>query len=102
MKSFKKPDGSIWAFEDDGSQDHLITEDMTPYSYPEPPSPKIVKINYLQGQYEIDRNKLNQAWLSAIIADGEQETARKAIISTQMADLQTKLQADIAAILSEA
>jgi hypothetical protein len=28
MKHFKKPDGSVWAFEDDGSQDELITDDM--------------------------------------------------------------------------
>ncbi len=32
MKHFKKPDGSIHAFEDDGSQDHHITEDMAPIS----------------------------------------------------------------------
>lgn len=30
MKHFKKPDLSVWAFELDGSQDHLITEDMMP------------------------------------------------------------------------
>lgn len=63
---------------------------------------KTSRINALQIEYESDRNKLNMAWLSAIIADGAQETARKAIISTQMTDLQTKLQADIAAILAEA
>jgi len=30
MKHYKKPDLSLWAFELDGSQDHLITEDMIP------------------------------------------------------------------------
>lgn len=30
MKHYLKPDNSIWAFEADGSQDHLITADMTP------------------------------------------------------------------------
>lgn len=30
MKHFKKQDGSIWAFESDGSQDELITSDMIP------------------------------------------------------------------------
>lgn len=30
MKTFKKIDGSLWAFEEDGSQDHFITNDMTP------------------------------------------------------------------------
>lgn len=28
MKHFKKPDNTVWAFELDGSQDHLITDDM--------------------------------------------------------------------------
>lgn len=30
MKHYKKQDNTIWAFEEDGSQDHLITADMTP------------------------------------------------------------------------
>lgn len=32
MKNYQKPDGSIWAFEPDGSQDELITSEMTPIS----------------------------------------------------------------------
>ncbi len=28
MKHFQKPDATVWAFELDGSQDHLITPDM--------------------------------------------------------------------------
>ena len=32
MKHFLKPDNSIWAFEENGSQDHLITGDMSPLS----------------------------------------------------------------------
>lgn len=32
MKHYKKPNNSIWAFESDGSQDQLITDDMTPIS----------------------------------------------------------------------
>lgn len=32
MKNYQKPDGSIWAFEPDGSQDDLITSEMTPIS----------------------------------------------------------------------
>jgi hypothetical protein len=30
MKHYTKPDGSVWAFEADGSQDHLVTPDLTP------------------------------------------------------------------------
>ena len=32
MKHYKKSDGSIWAFESDGSQDEFITSDMSPIS----------------------------------------------------------------------
>ncbi len=41
MKHYQKPDGNgaVWAFEPDGSQDHLITEDMTPCDPPAPPPP---------------------------------------------------------------
>ena len=48
MKHYSKPDGTIWAFEDDGSQDSLITPDMVAVSGPlttayEPPStPQVV------------------------------------------------------------
>ena len=39
MKHYKKPDGSIWAYELDGSQDGLITDDMVPCSEPVPADP---------------------------------------------------------------
>jgi len=35
MKHYKKPDGSVWGFEDDGSQDKLITKDMAPLTQTE-------------------------------------------------------------------
>lgn len=35
MKYFSKPDGSVYAFEDDGSQDHLIEESMTQLTEPQ-------------------------------------------------------------------
>lgn len=35
MKYYKAADRSIWAFEPDGSQDHLITAGMTPLSLEE-------------------------------------------------------------------
>lgn len=37
MKHFKKPDDTIYAYELDGSQDHLITPDMVPCDAPVPP-----------------------------------------------------------------
>lgn len=39
MKHYKKPDGSVWAFELDGSQDELITADMEPCELPVPVVP---------------------------------------------------------------
>jgi hypothetical protein len=41
MKHYQKPDGSIWAFEDDGSQDALIAPDMVPVAAPVP-APDVV------------------------------------------------------------
>lgn len=35
MKYFKRPSGEVYAFEIDGSQDHLITPDMLPMSQAE-------------------------------------------------------------------
>lgn len=35
MKHYVKPNNSVWAFESDGSQDHLITPDMTPITIEE-------------------------------------------------------------------
>lgn len=29
MKYFKKQNGEVWAFEDDGSQDYLVTDEFT-------------------------------------------------------------------------
>lgn len=39
MKHYKKTNGSVWAFELDGSQDHLITADMVPCEKPTPAAP---------------------------------------------------------------
>lgn len=36
MKHYKKPDGSVWAYEPDGSQDDLIEADMVPCAQPVP------------------------------------------------------------------
>lgn len=70
---------------------------------PEPPSPlsKEQEIAALQATYESDRDKLNKAWLSAIIADGAEETARKDSIKIQMDALDAQLEADITTVLME-
>lgn len=56
MKHYlKHGDNSLWAFEDDGSQDHLITEDMDQLSAdqlaalraPPPPTPEEVQAQFV-------------------------------------------------------
>ena len=59
------------------------------------------RISAIQADYESDRDKLNRAWLSATIADGAEETARKAAIEAQMSDLDAQLEADILAVIME-
>lgn len=70
---------------------------------PEPPTPptKEERIAARQAVYEVERDRANRAWLSALIADGAEETARKAAIQDQMGDLDAQLEADILAILME-
>lgn len=51
MKTFKKPDGSIWAFEEDGSQDHLIANDMTQYAPPVIDNSNEIKISEIQYRF---------------------------------------------------
>lgn len=45
MKHFTKCDGSVWAFELDGAQDYLITEDMVQISEVELAELRASKIN---------------------------------------------------------
>lgn len=70
---------------------------------PEEPTPPTQqdRIATLQAIYEVDRNRLNAAWLSAMIADGAEESARKSAIQSQMSALDNQLEADIQAILME-
>lgn len=41
MKFFKDSNGKVWAFESDGSQDHLIKDGMVPCAAPLPVSPQV-------------------------------------------------------------
>lgn len=107
MKTYKKLDGSLWAFEANGSQDHLITNEMILLSDQEIeqiknrlPS-KEQRITTLQDTYELDLEKLNRAWLSALISDGVGEIARQEIIKKQMEDIAEQLDIDILSIIME-
>lgn len=70
---------------------------------PEEPAPlsKEERIDALQATYEIALEKLNKAWLAALIADGVGEVTRQLEIKQQMADLDAKLEIDILTILME-
>lgn len=72
---------------------------INPDKIPKPT--KEERIAAAQAQYEIDRDQLNKAWLSALIADGVAEDARKAAIEAQMIGLDAQLEADILAIIME-
>lgn len=63
--------------------------------------PKDERINALQAEYARDRDRLNKAWLAALIADGVDEVARQSLIVSQMTALDEQLEADIIAILME-
>lgn len=83
--------------------DDVIAAEPSAYVIPEnelPPS-KEARIEALQVTYEIDRVKLNQVWLAAMIADGVGEVGRKAVIVGQMSALEAQLDADILAIIME-
>lgn len=56
------------------------------------------KLDAVMSAYEIDREKLNKAWLSALISDGPNEVSRQAILTAQMEALDAQLDADIEAI----
>jgi len=81
----------------------VLAAEPSAYVIPEsqlPPS-KEARIEALQVTYEIDMDKLNKAWLSAMIADGAGEAARQAIVKGQMDELNAQLDADIFAIIIE-
>jgi hypothetical protein len=66
-----------------------------------PKPSKEERIGALQVAYDADRDRLNRAWLSAMIADGTEETARKAAIEDQMTALDAQLEADVLSVLME-
>lgn len=105
MKTYKKQDGTLFAFEEDGSQDHLVTIDMQLLTDDElavllSPS-KESRITVLQNAYEIELDALNKAWLSALISDGIGEATRQAAIKAQMVALSEQLDEAILAIIME-
>jgi hypothetical protein len=59
------------------------------------------RIAQLLANYDIDREKLNKAWLSALIADGAGEVERQTVIKQQMDDLDVQLETDILNIIME-
>ncbi len=71
MKFFKQPNGTIRAFEKDGSQDFLITEDMQPLTEAEamaelaPPAPSL---DELKAAKIAEINATSQAFVDSVTA----------------------------------
>lgn len=59
------------------------------------------RIARLQSTYDNDLDKLNKAWLAALIADGAGEAARQAALKAQMEELVIQLDTDIFNIIIE-
>lgn len=73
MKQYIDEDGSVWAFEQDGSQDYLITASMKPYTPPaEAPEPSTKeKIEALEASVTARRLReailgIDDGWLADI------------------------------------
>lgn len=62
---------------------------------------KEARIAALQAEYESNLAKLNQGWLSTLIANGVGESARQLAIKAQMQDLAGKLDLDILTVIME-
>ncbi|ABR91900.1 Hypothetical protein mma_2191 [Janthinobacterium sp. Marseille] len=107
MTYYKAPNNSIH-FLDDEKFEHLlpagsvlITDEEAAQIQSQQLPSKEDRITALQEAYEIDLDKLNKAWLAALIADGAGEVARQAGIKTQMLDLADQLDLDILTIIME-
>lgn len=83
MKHFKNKDGDIFAFEADGSQDDLITQDMTPCGKPKPPPPAPQEMKRREVDQAIEKDSLAKtlrdmssaefdAWWAANVTDATQ------------------------------
>ena len=68
MKHYKKPDGSIWAFEDDGSQDALIAPDMVPVAAPVPAPDVVSAVPQIVTRFQA-RAALSRAGLFVTVND---------------------------------
>lgn len=107
MKHFIDGNNQIFAFEDDGSQDHLIAPGMTFVSAEEmeailvKPKTKAERIAALTVEYKADIDVLQAGWASAAFSGGATESAKKATLVQQAADRKVKYNADVAAIRAQ-
>lgn len=83
MKHYKKPDGSIWAFEIDGSQDAYITADMALVSdaelavlrAPPPPDPNLPHLAVLAAADAPFTPRRMREFMRAVLEDKAQAVA---------------------------
>lgn len=106
MKHYTKPDGSLWAFESDGTQDHLITSEFTPVTDAalaeiRKPDPQVAVANQLAQLRNLREQLLNRLAGIALAAQmsGDQTTAAAYLtVRTALLDLTVSLPTDPAAM----
>jgi hypothetical protein len=107
MKYYFDPDLGVRAFESDGSQDFLITENMRAMTPAEveahlnPPITYKKALDSLNSMYESDVAKFNNAFALSLLSDGPSEVAKIAAIRTEYEARRTKHTADLAALKTQ-
>lgn len=100
MKHYKKPDGSVWAYELDGSQDDLITADMVALTDAEvqdllnppviPPT-LLEQIEQIEAANPITHRTLRDMILAGVLTGGNPVVAKVAAVDAQIAALRASM-----------
>jgi hypothetical protein len=107
MKYYLDPALGVRAFEEDGSQDFLITPEMRPMTPEEvaahvsPPLTYKQALDALNANYQADVDKFNRSFALAFLADGPSEASKMAAIRTAYEARRTQHTANIAALKLE-
>jgi hypothetical protein len=107
MKYYLDPDFGVRAFESDGSQDFLITENMRAMTPAEvdahlnPPTTYQKALDSLNALYQSDVAGLNNAFALTLLSDGPSEAAKIVVIRAQYEARRAKHTADLAALKTQ-
>jgi hypothetical protein len=107
MKYYLDPVFGVRAFESDGSQDFLITENMRAMTPDEvdahlfPPTTYKKALESLNALYQSDVAGLNNAFALTLLSDGPSEAAKIVAIRTKYEARRAKHTADLAALKTQ-